>query len=57
MHPFNHSGKKTGGGLYKNFIQGGATLRSNPLPFVYHFAIKRYPFGIIISTLFNEGNT
>ena len=26
------------------FIRGGSALRTNPLPFIYHFSRKRYPF-------------
>ena len=37
--------RKPGGRVTQEmFIRGGSALRTNPLPFIYHFSRKRYPF-------------
>ena len=40
-----------GRGIQQNFIRGGSTPRSNPLPFMYHFRQKRYFFPRAIMAL------
>ena len=32
------------GGTQEIFIRGGSSPRTNPLPFIYYFSRKRYPF-------------
>ena len=42
-NPVQH--ENPGGWLLKKmFIRGGSAPRTNPLPFIYHFSRKRYPF-------------
>ena len=36
--------RKPGEVTQEMFIRGGSAPRTNPLPFIYHFSRKRYPF-------------
>ena len=44
-NPVQHENRAGGGRVTKEmFIRGGSSPRTNPLPFIYHFSRKNYPF-------------